>query len=98
MLPIMNWKAFFIYLLVVNLLGFFMMGIDKKKAQKDKWRIPERSLFIITLLCGGIGTNLGMHIFHHKTKKWYFKFGFPSILILEIALAIYLIFIWNPNI
>ena len=98
MLPIMNWKAFFIYLTIVNLLGFFMMGIDKRKAQKDKWRIPERSLFVITLLGGGIGTNLGMHIFHHKTQKWYFKFGFPSILILEIVLAIYLIFIWNPNI
>lgn len=97
MLEIMNWEKVGIYLLVINLIGFFIMGIDKYKAQNDKWRIPERTLFIITALFGGIGTIAGMKIFHHKTQKWYFKFGFPAILILETVLAIYLIFIWNPR-
>ncbi len=96
MLPIMNWKKVGIYLLVINLIGFLIMGIDKYKAQNDKWRIPEKTLFLITFLFGGIGTNLGMRVFHHKTKKWYFKFGFPIILISEIVISIYLIFIWKP--
>ncbi len=96
MLPIVNWKKVFIYLLIINLLGFFLMGIDKYKAQNDKWRIPEKTLFLVTFLFGGIGTIAGMYIFHHKTKKWYFTLGFPTILILEIVLAIYFIFIWNP--
>ena len=96
MLPIVNWKKVFIYLLIINLLGFFLMGIDKYKAQNDKWRIPEKTLFLVTFLFGGIGTIAGMYIFHHKTKKWYFLLGFPTILILEIVLAIYFIFIWNP--
>ncbi len=97
MLPIMNWKKVGIYLLVINLIGFFTMGIDKYKAQNDKWRIPEKTLFLITFLFGGFGTIAGMKVFHHKTQKWYFKLGFPMILISEIALSIYFIFIWNPN-
>lgn len=96
MLPIMNWSKVLIYLLIINLIGFFVMGIDKYKAQNDKWRIPEKTLFIITLLFGGFGTIAGMHVFRHKTKKWYFTIGFPVILISEIVLAIYFIFIWSP--
>ena len=80
-----------IYFIIINLLGFLMMYIDKKKAIKGKWRISEKSLFVVTLLGGGIGTNIGMNIFRHKTKKMRFSIGFPTILIVEIALIICLI-------
>lgn len=80
-----------IYFIIINLLGFLMMYIDKKKAIKGKWRISEKSLFVVTLLGGGIGTNIGMNMFRHKTKKMRFSIGFPTILIVEIALIIYLI-------
>ncbi len=65
------------------------MLIDKQKAKRGAWRIPEKSLFIITLLGGGIGTIVGMYLFRHKTKKMYFTIGFPVILISEVALLIY---------
>ena len=84
-------KNIIIYFIVINLLGFLMMYIDKKKAIKGKWRISEKSLFVVTLLGGGIGTNVGMNMFRHKTKKMRFSIGFPTILIVEIAIIIYLI-------
>lgn len=96
MLEIMNWPKVGLYLLVINLIGFFAMGIDKFKAQRGSWRISEKALFTITLLFGGVGTIAGMYVFRHKTKKLYFTIGFPVILITEIVLAIYFIFIWSP--
>ena len=83
-------KNILIYLLVINLIGFFAMGIDKHKAKKDLWRIPEGTLMMITILGGGIGTISGMYTFRHKTKKMKFTIGMPTILISEIALIIYL--------
>ena len=80
-----------IYLLVVNLTAFVLMGIDKRRARKDLWRIKERTLFLPVLLGGGVGGILGMKVFHHKTKHWYFRFGFPVILILEIAGTVWLV-------
>ena len=82
-------KYFFTYLLIINLIGFFAMFIDKQKAKKNKWRIPEKTLFLFALIGGSFGTTLGMNVFHHKTKHWYFKFGMPLILILQIAAFIY---------
>ena len=67
------------------------MAIDKYKAEKDKWRVPEMTLFLITLLGGGIGTTFAMFKFHHKNKKWYFRYGFPIILILEVLIIITMI-------
>ena len=81
-----------IYLIIINVIGFLAMLIDKKKAQKGAWRIPEKTLFIITLLGGGVGTIAGMYIFRHKTKKLKFTIGFPTILITEIFVAVYFIF------
>lgn len=81
-----------IYFIVINLFGFFIMWLDKRKARKGKWRIPEKTLFIITALGGGIGTIAGMYAFRHKTQKIAFVIGFPFITILEILLAIYWIF------
>ena len=83
-------KLALIYLLLINFVGFFAMGIDKYKAKKNKWRIPEAVLFLFAFLWGSIGTTLGMHVFRHKTRHWYFKFGMPLILILQIALITYL--------
>ena len=76
-----------VYLLLVNLWAFALMGVDKRRAKKDKWRIRERTLFLPVLLGGGAGGILGMKVFRHKTKHWYFRFGFPAILILELAAA-----------
>lgn len=80
-----------IYLLVMNILGFLLMGIDKYKAKKRAFRIPEATLFIVALIGGSIGTTLGMFTFHHKTRHWYFLYGMPGILILQIALALLLL-------
>ena len=88
-LEIISLKNLIIYLVSINVIGFFSMLIDKHKAKRGAWRIPEKSLFIITLLGGGIGTIAGMYLFRHKTKKLYFTIGFPVILITEIALIIY---------
>ena len=82
-------KNFIIYIICINLIGFFIMWLDKHKARKGSWRIPEKTLFIITAIGGGIGTTAGMFVFRHKTKKLNFLIGFPFITILEIILAIY---------
>lgn len=89
-LEMINWKYVIIYLLGINLIGFFAMGIDKLKAKKDWWRIPEGTLMMMCLLGGGIGTIAGMYTFRHKTKKLKFTVGMPTILISEIVLVIYL--------
>ena len=78
-----------LYFLIVNVIGFFAMGIDKWKAKNNVWRIPENTLFVITALGGGIGTIAGMYTFRHKTKKARFTIGLPAILILEIILIVY---------
>lgn len=78
-----------IYCIAINLLGFFIMWLDKRKAKKGAWRIPEKTLFIITALGGGIGTIAGMYTLRHKTQKLGFVIGFPFITILEIITIIY---------
>ena len=81
-----------IYLLLINLAGIFIMWLDKRKAKKGAWRIKEKTLFLVALLGGSLGTTLGMYWFRHKTKHWYFKFGFPVILIAETVLIVWVIF------
>lgn len=76
-----------LYLAVMNLTGFAMMGIDKRKAVKRLWRIPESTLFVIAIIGGSIGSIIGMRVFHHKTRHWYFVLGMPLILILQILLV-----------
>ena len=71
-----------IYFIVINIFGFFIMWLDKQKAKKGKWRIPEKTLFIITALGGGIGTTAGMYTFRHKTQKIALVVGHPAIPIL----------------
>ena len=82
-------KWIIIYLIGINLFGFFIMYYDKRKAKKGQWRIKEGTIILVTLLGGGIGTISGMYVFHHKTKKLKFTVGLPTILIAEIVLIIY---------
>ncbi len=76
------------YLVVINSIGFVIMGIDKAKARRQKWRISEKTLFATAILGGSLGIWSGMYIFRHKTKHWYFVVGIPVILILEILLVV----------
>lgn len=78
-----------IYLLVINVVGVLIMYIDKKKAKYGRWRIPEKTLLIVALLGGSIGTIIGMYLFRHKTQKIKFTLGFPTILISEIIIITY---------
>lgn len=87
---IFNIQNILIYLLIINLITFFVMWVDKRKAKKGKWRIPENTLLFFVILGGGIGGIAGMYVFHHKTQKAKFVIGFPAILICEIILAILL--------
>lgn len=82
-------KYIIIYLIIINLVGFLAMAIDKRRSKRGEWRIKEGTLFIITLLGGGIGTISGMYTFRHKTKKLKFTIGLPTILLVEIVLIIY---------
>lgn len=87
-MPLLIW-----YLLILNLIGFLLCGVDKRAAVKHRWRIPERTLFLVSLLGGSIGFYLGMFLFHHKTRHKRFLFGIPAILLLQLAaacLAVYL--------
>ena len=73
-------------LVVMNVVSFVLMGHDKLCAKQGKWRVPEKTLFLATALFGGLGGVLGMKLFHHKTKHWYFRVFFPALLILQLAL------------
>jgi len=79
-----------IYLIFINISGFVLMGIDKQKARRHQWRISEKTLFLFALLGGSLGTTVGMHFFHHKTKHWYFVIGMPAILLLQAGAFIHL--------
>ena len=80
-----------IYLAVINVVTFFMYGIDKWKAKKSKWRIRETALLGLAVLGGSIGAWLGMKVWHHKTLHKKFKYGVPAIIIVQLALIVYFI-------
>ena len=73
------------YLVIVNVIAFTVFGVDKSKARRDKWRVPEKTLFALALSGGSLGAYLGMRVFHHKTKHWYFRVFIPLILLVQIA-------------
>lgn len=79
-----------IYLTVINVITFFVYGIDKFKAKRAKWRIPEASLLLLAFIGGSIGAWLGMNVWHHKTLHKKFKYGIPFILLVHIAVAVFL--------
>ena len=78
------------YLAAVNVVTFTVYGIDKRKARRGAWRIPEKTLFLLPLLGGSVGALLGMKVFRHKTKHWYFVWGIPAILLAQLALTVWL--------
>ena len=77
------------YIIIMNILAYISMGLDKRKAIKHQYRIPEKTLFLLALLGGSLGSILGMKKFHHKTKHWYFKYGMPLILCLHLLLGVF---------
>ena len=77
-----------IYLVIINLIAFLTFGADKRRARRDKRRVRESTLFLLAVLGGSAGALLGMYVFRHKTRHWYFCVGIPAILILQIALPI----------
>lgn len=79
-------KIVVLVLIVMNVLAFALMGIDKHRAKAGQWRIKEATLFLATGLFGGLGGTLGMLVFRHKTKHWYFKLGFPALLVVQVVL------------
>ena len=79
-----------VWLAATNLVTFAVYGIDKAKAKRGTWRVPEKTLFLLPLLGGSLGALLGMRVFHHKTKHWYFVWGIPLILLAQLALAVWL--------
>ena len=79
------------YLLAVNIVTFLLYGIDKYKAKKGKWRISEATLLTMAAIGGSIGAWAGMRLLHHKTMHKKFKYGIPVIIILQVALAVYLL-------
>ena len=82
--------ALLIYLALINLTTFIIYGADKRRARQGKWRVPEKTLFLLPLLGGSVGALLGMRVFHHKTKHWYFKYGMPAILVAQVLLFVLL--------
>ena len=82
------------YFIIVNLLGFALMGIDKRKAIKGAFRIPEATLFMVAIIGGSIGSILGMYTFRHKTRHLKFVYGLPAILIIQLILLFVLIIIY----
>lgn len=80
-------KYLLIYWVVINLIGLLMMFVDKKRAIRKKYRIPEKTLFFVAFIGGSLGTTLGMEMFRHKTKHWYFKWGMPMLFIIQLILA-----------
>ncbi len=81
-------KIILLYLIVINVVGLFLMGMDKRRAKRDQWRVPEKRFFLIALIGGSLGCWLGMQCFHHKTMHKSFTIGMPIILIIQILLLI----------
>ena len=87
-----------LYIIVVNVVSFTVMGVDKRKAIKRAFRIPESTLFVLAIIGGSIGSIAGMHLFRHKTRHWYFLYGMPVILAFQVMLVLALVFSpieWN---
>ena len=79
------------FLLAINIATFLLYGIDKYKAKKNKWRISEATLLTMAAIGGSIGAWAGMRLWHHKTMHKKFKYGIPLIIIMQVALAVYLL-------
>lgn len=83
------YEIIFSYLLMINIFTMYTFFLDKSKAKNKKWRIKESTLFLLSIFGGSLGAMLGMKLFKHKTKHWYFKYGIPFILTVQIILTLY---------
>lgn len=83
------WDSIMMYIVGINLFTIILMRIDKQKAEKRQFRIPERTFFLLSILGGAIGTYIGMKVFRHKTKHAKFTIGIPILILLNIAIFIY---------
>ncbi len=81
-------RIFLLYLILANILGAIVMYSDKQRAINQKYRISEKTLFLVALAGGSVGSMIGMHKFRHKTKHWYFVFGMPAIAAVQVILLI----------
>ena len=81
------------YLIIINIVTFLVYGIDKWKAKKSLWRIREASLLMLAVLGGSIGAWLGMKVWHHKTLHKKFRYGIPAIIIIQLAVIGYFLYI-----
>ena len=81
-------KLILTYLVIINIAAFIAFGIDKWRAQNNAWRIPEATLFLLAIVGGSIGAEIGMHVWHHKTKHLSFIIGIPVILLLQVVLFV----------
>ena len=88
----MGFRTVILYLVVINIVTFFVYGLDKWKARRAKWRIREAALLTLAVLGGSVGAWLGMNVWRHKTKHAKFKYGIPIIIILQIAIGLFLFF------
>ena len=77
------------FIIGINVITFMVYGIDKLKAKKEKWRIPEATLLLLAIVGGSIGAWCGMKVWHHKTMHKKFKYGIPLILMIQIGLCLY---------
>lgn len=84
-------KLISVFLLCMNILGFWLMFSDKQRAAHGYWRISERTLFLTAIFGGSLGSILGMCLFHHKTKHWYFVLGMPLIFLVQLIVGLVLI-------
>ena len=85
-----HWTGLALWYGFTSAIDFALMGVDKWKARRDAWRIPESTLWLFALLGGALGGTLGMQVFRHKTRHWYFRFGFPLLTALQLALLLWL--------
>jgi uncharacterized membrane protein YsdA (DUF1294 family) len=76
------------YFLFINIIGFLVMYIDKRRAIKGKWRISEKNLFLVAIIGGSLGAIISMNLFRHKTRHWYFKYVLPFLFCAQIILII----------
>lgn len=82
-----------VYFAVINLAGFVSMAVDKSKARRNKWRIPEATLFLFAIFGGSLGCLLGMRVFRHKTQKPKFYIGIPAILGVQVLILVWFLFL-----
>jgi uncharacterized membrane protein YsdA (DUF1294 family) len=91
-IPMDELNGLLLYLLGVNIIAFIMMGLDKQKAKKRQYRIPERTFWLLAIVGGALGAILGMQRYRHKTKHKTFVWGMPTLLLVNIASVVYLLY------